>query len=420
MDPEKQLSHGDYRLSTTQRRFLLNSGHVDPDESKQTTEIARRAKHLDARFQHLFEDIHLLYYCWILDSIIPMRSKVKLEEIEPILDHEIDQPLIEHEIEQSNVSTFGIALGKMLSQVYPGDPTEQTRLWWGLVLGYFGHPALEHDRPERIPQSILGTISRKYSEKEDLDNFALAESQANWVVEQFGRELLYEFSEGVTVTTPEDLPKVLQVLVVASGKQGGDVTRRGLRNAYLHDLDRDEDQEDKTLLELVYRDAFGDQYSNIVEQLVKSRIDSELLTEADQLNRWLIADVARVSEQEFNNTYAHDVFKALWDAEAPQTAEALGSELGEPANLVKKLLNDFADQGTSKREWKGPIPATESPDGFQLTPYGELLGYALFESENYLSQVYAVALDERYHDLFKVPEHLRALVLAITGYEPKT
>lgn len=401
MDPEKEHSFGDYSLSNHHREVLLKKDDLDPEGIKRDAEIARRAQNLDARFRHLFEDIALWDEVGALDEPIRSNLKVALEETEPILFEPSYEAALDFERTQSNISSFGLALGQMLSSVYPGDPTEQTRLWWGLVVGYFGTPDTSSD-PKRTPESILSTILNRYEDRsETIEATSAADVEADRLLDEFAERLLWEFRDGVNINGPEDLPPELQVLVATAI---GTVNRGALREAQRR-YSKYNEQSGGAEFFLESEFAAG------IERIVDRHIDTELLSDLNTLVRCLVRDGKRVLNAKKFGVQAVDVFHCLWESEEPLSSTEMKSRLRKGgASQFGKLANDLAGEGTSDYEWAGKPPGAKTNNQYELTPYGELLGFALFESSSPFSQIFAIGLSTELQELFDVTNGLPSLI----------
>ena len=208
VDPSKEKRRR-YLFPEGKRETLLNDPLLGEKDTRIAEEVKTRASNLDLRFQYLFEEIGLLRYSRVLDPYTTHQVKTKLDEIEPLLESRLDSERLAHEMDspdQITVSNFGYSIGHMLSQIYPGDSTEQLRLWWGLALGYFGHPSralpqsdmnsqgfmggdrIGQEIPTTSPESILETLAQKFQEGPSSDEFLLgvASDQAQYTIDDFG------------------------------------------------------------------------------------------------------------------------------------------------------------------------------------------------------------------------------------------
>lgn len=458
MGPEREADYSDYGLRKDFRKLLLDKSDVGCSDTEKADKIRKRANDLDFRFQHLLEDIELLHRARVLEVLNSQELKANLEEIEPAIEERMDYALLEHEMNNPdgvNVSSFGVALGHALSLVYPGDRTEQTRFWWGLALGYFGHPTREipqpyvnsKDIPEHSvatgsdepsarsssvlseianipnepPQSVLSTVTRKFIEKEEseLSLMPRARYRAGVTLERFGQILFEELADGEPIEDVTDFSLDIQAVIIATS--WGRLTEKGLTNAYyrhFRDNEKAPEGDETTLVEEVYSVATD----TAVESITNTHVDLELLEQIDELCRHQDSDRELIDVHKGRGVVASDVFELLWKAEEPQYSGDLNSEIQKGTNNVKWMLNEFADQGDSRSDkgWSHTPPVVETAEGFELNQYGELLGYLHFESEQPLTELYALAFKEDIQSAFDIDERLPALVDSLVESEVTT
>lgn len=430
MDFDRDITRGDYRFTDRHRELLFENLDYGTRDTAQAAEIRERAGNLPVRIQHLIEDVTLLSWGGVLDRGMRPGLKMDLESLEPPIERRVDSVLLEDELGRSEVSSFGMAVGHMLSHIYPGDPTEHARLWRGMALGYFGHPrsgcvhqdALAEsgdsgygDSTGSRPCHLFGWLQRQFREQEEtsgedgIDSVMYAEQIVTDLQRDFGRILLREFSDGVPTSRPLELPDKLLAVVLASVWSGE--THDILRGMYRSFLESEAvgSGEEASVIDAGYPGMD----ESLLKRTIEMNVDLDYLEELDVLCRCLEVDSDRVEEQGFLGTGLIEVYACLGEADATSSSVAVADELGAATNIVTKLLNDLAGRGTSEREWAGMTPARETSDGYRLNSYGRVLGYVLFESEQPFAEIYSVAMAEEIREFFNVSDALPSLVEAV-------
>lgn len=443
MEPERSRKYADYLLSDGQRESLMDDSSLGRKNTNKAEEIKNRARNIPLRIQYLIEDIELLHRASVLDALDLQGIKADLEEIDPPVENRNDFILLQHELDHPsgvNVSSFGLALGHLLSRIYPGDPTEQTRLWWGLTLGYFGHtdqttpqpyvnsdittksgPIVSgeqlpeefpidstiHSAIESPPEYILLTVLKKYSEQErdDFTHLQRAYERAISTLENFGQILYDFFTDDVTIKDVTDLSLEIQAVIVATTWEK--LNERSLTDAYYRYFRHVKESE----LDLI-EEAFPMAVDTPIETITQRYVDLELLIDIDKLCRCVVSDRQTIDNHKGRGVAAVDVFKFLWNTAEPQYAGAVNKKIQKGANNVKWMLNELANQGEnrSNREWCFSPPVLKTADGFELSQYGELLAHLYFESEQPCAELYALAFNEDVRSAFDIDDRLPALV----------
>ena len=450
MDPERDTKYADYLLSDGQRKALKNDLDIGEKETDKAEKIRERASNLDLRVQYLFEDIELLYHSGVLEQLDVWNLKADLEEIDLPLQYRRDSPILEHEQENPdgvNVSPFGIALGHILSLIYPGDSTEQTRLWWGLVLGYFGHPAREipqpyttsnrlakksmilgsrrsnsdssltdsetSDVPSTPAQNVLSTVTEKFHKrsKDEIGFLQDANLFAEVVLNEFGVLLYEDLEDGKEIEDVSDFRLHIQAVIVAT--LWGRLTEKGLTNAYHHSYKVREGSlgKDETPSSII-EECIPVATESAVESLTKTHVGLDILEEIDQLCRHVVSDIEKLGDLKGRGVVGTDVFELLRNADEPLYASDINREIQKGANNVKWILNKLSNQSGDpcSNDWSYSHLSEETANGFQLTQYGELLGHLHFEVEKPRTELYALAFNEDIRFAFDIDERTITLV----------
>lgn len=451
MDPERDEDYSKYTFRKDYREILCNQQNVGYKETNKAEEIRTRAGKLDYRLQHLVEDIELLHRARVLENLNLQGLKRDLEEREPPIEERVDSALLEHEMENPdgvNVSSFGLALGHALSRIYPGNQTEQTRLWWGLALGYFGHPAGEIPQsyvnskdiledsvattsdavsprefsmlsematiPDGPPQSVLWTVARRFEEKEKggLSEMPRANYRARSTLERFGEILFEEFAEDVAIEDITDFPLDIQAIIVTSIR--GEVTEESLQDTYQQYFRKvagdtpEEDSDGVSFLEAF----FSEKTERAVGNLLDPHVDVALFPEVDRLCRHVVADFDLLHGRTSGGVLMADILELLWRADESKSASKLNNTIQKGRHNVKGALNKFTyqEKNLEWKRWSFSPPLDEQADEFELNEYGELLGHLRFESEQPLAELYALAFSSEIQSAFDIDERLPALV----------
>lgn len=403
IDPKKDYNWAEYILTQSDREVLDEHKPVVP---RDYPELRSKAGNLASRIQYLFEDIEYLSRAGVLDSHMALSLRDNIREMDPPIAKRRDVADLDYELNESDrwkVDKFGIGIGHMLSRIYPGDDSTQTwRLWWGMVLGYFGHPlAVDAKDGQGSPERILRRISSDYSDLENSSKYSKSRAayKAEETVLNIGNILLRDLSGGVKkeIEQPSD---DLRALLLA-GRENSYVDEHSLKRAYtrLPNEGKTDGQKPDTL--------------NLKNGLWK---DISILREIDELVRQLRADMVRIDDQVASGTEMREVIEELWKSNSAITADQVKSAtVKQNIRTTKELLSDLTSKKGGregkKREWAREPPAKETTGGeYELTAYGKLLTAVYFDLNRSISEIYGLGFGEKYQPVFKTLDTLPKLL----------
>jgi hypothetical protein len=147
--------------------------------------------------------------------------------------------------------------------------------------------------------------------------------------------------------------------------------------------------------EPLHDEAMSSDSETSLDSILPGTCDREYLKRLEDLRSLVFDDADKIETTANDGRRAVDAFRAVWSSRKPKTSREVAASL-EGANYTAsygKLLNDLAGVGTDSEHWESRPLLERRDDAFEITDYGALVGWYLFETYDFRSWMHSVVLD---------------------------
>lgn len=377
------MSHfKNYGLTEIEKEYLYNGETASYSEAELQDRIQEKQDSTGTRLQHLIRDLSLMYQSEFYnfeDNDYNILNDLDLSWLTEFLDiallrgnpakspHDPDWGRLVTKLETAE--EFGYLIGGLLRILLETIPDGQS--WKKIFRGLFHFYLMGSG--EKLSANIedRSELCRRYN--------ILKESVIFEQVEKMNDEehnhIIYTNDTYPYKTEIEYIPYYFRMDIVREVLQEKDIPSEGFLELYLTQ----------------HYDGYpSNSAKNMILEKLSDLLENQTFTNTIELYKFALSD-KRYLENEWRGPDRISIFKELFDNASRIKSSTIATNLGESssAHLVTRALSMMSDEADESKKWTSYSATRKHENGWQITPYGFVLGLCITGEEKALER-YAV------------------------------